>query len=151
MNPERTRFSAAGRLLPLPLAPPLTPSAQLPPRKAGSNDVDLLITYPQEDGKERFVLDRLVKRLQAKGSFSRPALLNSTHNLPPHRRPHPSGGVLSQTNCASLRTTEENRSATLLDALDKALVIFKHPANSTTRPRDIYRRVDLIVTHAETM
>jgi hypothetical protein len=25
------------------------------------------------------------------------------------------------------------------------LVIFKHPANGTTRPRDFYRRVDLIV------
>lgn len=35
--------------------------------KLQSNDVDLLVTWPNEDGRERGVLPRLVKRLEGKG------------------------------------------------------------------------------------
>ncbi|GAA5920466.1 hypothetical protein JCM1841_003494 [Sporobolomyces salmonicolor] len=94
--------------------------------KRDSNDVDLLITYPHQDGKERGILRRLCHRLKAKGL------------VPPE-------GILSFSQPATKRTTRENKQASSFDALDKALVIFKHPANRTTRPRDVYRRVDLIV------
>ncbi|GAA5907550.1 type-X family DNA polymerase [Sporobolomyces salmoneus] len=94
--------------------------------KTMSNDVDVLITYPHQDGKERGILRKLVLRLEAKGLI-------------------PPDGVLSFSQPATLRTTRANKRASSFDSLDKALVIFKHPANGTTRPRDFYRRVDLIV------
>ncbi|GAA5960812.1 hypothetical protein JCM3765_000826 [Sporobolomyces pararoseus] len=94
--------------------------------KTMSNDVDILITYPHQDGRERGVLRKLVRRLEAKGLI-------------------PPDGVLSFSQPATLRTTRANKRASSFDSLDKALVIFKHPANGTTRPRDFYRRVDLIV------
>ncbi|GAA5832925.1 hypothetical protein JCM5353_003306 [Sporobolomyces roseus] len=93
--------------------------------KTESNDVDILITYPHEDGKERGILRKLVQRLEAKGLI-------------------PPDGVLTFSQPATLRTTRANKRASSFDSLDKALVIFKHPANGTTRKRDIYRRVDLI-------
>lgn len=58
----------------------------------------------------------------------------------------PPDGLLTLTTCGTDRVISSNRPATLLDALDKALIIFKHPANATTRPQDKYRRVDLVVT-----
>ncbi|GAA5919160.1 hypothetical protein JCM5296_004095 [Sporobolomyces johnsonii] len=95
--------------------------------KRQSNDVDLLITYPHQDGKERGVLRRLLHRLTAKGLI-------------------PPDGILTFSQPATKRTIRENlHASSSFDALDKALVIFKHPANRTTRPRDFYRRVDLIV------
>ncbi|GAA6058963.1 hypothetical protein JCM10212_001673 [Sporobolomyces blumeae] len=94
--------------------------------KLESNDVDILITWPFQDGKERGILRKLVHRLEAKGLI-------------------PPDGVLSFSQPATLRSTRANKRASSFDSLDKALVIFKHPANDTTRPRDIYRRVDLIV------
>lgn len=93
--------------------------------KLQSNDVDLLITYPHQDGKERKMLRRLCHRLQAKGLI-------------------PPDGILSISEPATLRTIKENKKASSFDSLDKALVVFRHPANGTTRKRDIYRRVDLI-------
>ncbi|GAA5904753.1 hypothetical protein JCM8208_001344 [Rhodotorula glutinis] len=95
--------------------------------KTMSNDVDLLITFPHQDGKERGLLRRLCHRLEVKGFI-------------------PPDGILSFSEPATLRSTRENKRAGSFDALDKALVVFKHVANSTTRPRDHYRRVDLIVT-----
>ncbi|GAA5993476.1 hypothetical protein JCM11641_002670 [Rhodosporidiobolus odoratus] len=94
--------------------------------KLESNDVDLLITYPHQDGKERGILRKLCRRLEAKGL------------IPLH-------GILSFSEPATLRSTRENKKASSFDSLDKALVVFRHPANATTRPREIYRRVDLIV------
>ncbi|POY75321.1 hypothetical protein BMF94_1692, partial [Rhodotorula taiwanensis] len=93
--------------------------------KLQSNDVDLLITFPHQDGKERKMLRRLCHRLQVKGFI-------------------PPDGILSFSEPATLRTTHENKKASSFDSLDKALVVFRHPANNTTRKRDIYRRVDLI-------
>ncbi|GAA5841878.1 hypothetical protein JCM9279_003140 [Rhodotorula babjevae] len=95
--------------------------------KATSGDIDVLITFPHQDGLERGVLRRLVNRLVKKGLVPR------------------DGGVLSLTEAGSSRTTWANRRASLGDTLDKALVVFKHPANGTTRPRDTWRRVDLVV------
>ncbi|GAA5852035.1 hypothetical protein JCM9279_005039 [Rhodotorula babjevae] len=95
--------------------------------KTMSNDVDLLITFPHQDGKERGLLRRLCHRLEVKGFI-------------------PPDGILSFSEPATLRSTRENKRAGSFDALDKALVVFKHVANGTTRPRDHYRRVDLIVT-----
>ncbi|GAA5906148.1 hypothetical protein JCM6882_006059 [Rhodosporidiobolus microsporus] len=94
--------------------------------KLQSNDVDLLITYPHQDGKERGILRKLCRRLEAKGFI-------------------PPSGLLSFSEPATLRSIRENKRASSFDSLDKALVVFRHPANSTTRPRDVYRRVDLIV------
>ncbi|CEQ41545.1 SPOSA6832_03302, partial [Sporobolomyces salmonicolor] len=104
--------------------------------KRDSNDVDLLITYPHQDGKERGILRRLCHRLKAKEPRLRPS--SRAGLVPPE-------GILSFSQPATKRTTRENKQASSFDALDKALVIFKHPANRTTRPRDVYRRVDLIV------
>ncbi|GAA5873959.1 hypothetical protein JCM16303_002643 [Sporobolomyces ruberrimus] len=95
--------------------------------KTMSNDVDILITYPHQDGKERGVLRKLVHRLEAKGLI-------------------PPDGVLTFSQPATLRTSRANKRASSFDSLDKALIIFKHPANGTTRTRDFYRRVDLIFT-----
>ncbi|BGP01519.1 hypothetical protein JCM10021v2_005224 [Rhodotorula toruloides] len=95
--------------------------------KEFSNDVDILFTYPHRDGEERGVLQALVERMQQKNLI-------------------PEDGILTLTTCGTDRTITPNRSATLLDALDKALIIFRHPANGTTRVRDKYRRVDLVVT-----
>ncbi|SCZ87626.1 BZ3500_MvSof-1268-A1-R1_Chr2-2g05092 [Microbotryum saponariae] len=75
-----------------------------------SNDVDILITYAENDGKERGVLARLVERLRVKE-----------------------------------RIITSNRPASSFDSLDKALIIFRHPANGITRKRDHWRRVDLVV------
>ncbi|GAA5880849.1 hypothetical protein JCM3774_000499 [Rhodotorula dairenensis] len=93
--------------------------------KTQSNDVDLLIAFPHQDGKERKMLRRLCNRLQAKDLI-------------------PPDGILSFSEPATLRTINENKKASSFDSLDKALVIFRHPANNTTRKRDMYRRVDLI-------
>ncbi|SCV70470.1 BQ2448_1864 [Microbotryum intermedium] len=86
-----------------------------------SNDVDILITYAEKDGKERGVLAKLVERLSVKD------------------------GVLSLHTPATERTITSNRPASSFDSLDKALIIFRHPANGTTRKRDHWRRVDLVV------
>lgn len=37
--------------------------------KDRSNDLDMVITYPHEDGKERGVLRHLIHRLKVKGAF----------------------------------------------------------------------------------
>ncbi|GAA6050647.1 hypothetical protein JCM3770_000871 [Rhodotorula araucariae] len=94
--------------------------------KTMSNDVDILITFPHQDGKERGILRRLCHRLEVKGLI-------------------PPSGILSFSEPATLRSTRENKKAGSFDALDKALVVFKHPANNTTRLKDHYRRVDLII------
>ncbi|KAM0749444.1 Nucleotidyltransferase [Meredithblackwellia eburnea MCA 4105] len=57
--------------------------------KQQSNDVDIIITYPHEDGKERWVLAKLVERLKKKGLI-------------------PPDGVLTLVNAASERTTTHN-------------------------------------------
>lgn len=95
--------------------------------KATSGDIDVLVTFPHQDGLERGVLRRLVARLVKKGLVPR------------------DGGVLSLTEAGSTRTTWHNKRASLGDTLDKALVVFRHPANGTTRMRDVWRRVDLVV------
>lgn len=46
--------------------------------------------------------------------------------------------------CATKRTIPDNKAAEMLDSLDKALIIFEHPANASSRPRAIFRRVDLV-------
>ncbi|TNY17185.1 sorting nexin-41 [Rhodotorula diobovata] len=91
-----------------------------------SGDIDILVTFPHRDGLERGVLRRLVHRLTKKGLI-------------------PPDGVLSLTEAGSTRTTYANRPASLLDTLDKALVVLRHPANGTSRKRDVWRRVDLVV------
>ena len=58
----------------------------------------------------------------------------------------PPDGILTLSERATHRTTVENSGASRMDTLDRAFVIFRHVANGTTRPRDIYRRVDLVVT-----
>ncbi|BGP41573.1 hypothetical protein JCM10449v2_005564 [Rhodotorula kratochvilovae] len=94
--------------------------------KEFSNDVDVIITFPHQDGVERGVLAKLVHRLMRKGLI-------------------PEDGVLMHTTCGTDRTTWANRPAPLLDTLDKALVIFRHPRNNLDRCRDVWRRVDLVV------
>ncbi|BGP25959.1 beta dna polymerase [Rhodotorula toruloides] len=94
--------------------------------KEFSNDVDILITYPHRDGEERGVLQALIERMQQKNLI-------------------PSEGILTLTTCGTDRTITPNRSATLF-GVDKALIIFRHPANGTTRLKDKHRRVDLVVT-----
>ncbi|BGP49717.1 hypothetical protein JCM10450v2_005622 [Rhodotorula kratochvilovae] len=78
------------------------------------------------DGVERGVLAKLVHRLMRKGLI-------------------PEDGVLMHMTCGTDRTTWANRPAPLLDTLDKALVIFRHPRNNLDRCRDVWRRVDLVV------
>lgn len=58
----------------------------------------------------------------------------------------PPDGILSFSEPATLRSIKENKKASSFDSLDKALIVFRHPANATTRPRDMYRRVDLIIS-----
>lgn len=93
------------------------------------------------------MLRRLCHRLQAKGAFAREverrvAALWLT--ISPLAGLIPPDGILSFSEPATLRTITENKKASSFDSLDKALVVFRHPANGTTRKRDIYRRVDLI-------
>ncbi|GAA5833018.1 hypothetical protein JCM11251_006481 [Rhodosporidiobolus azoricus] len=95
--------------------------------KEFSNDVDILITYPHRDGEERGVLKALVDRLQKKGFI-------------------PPDGLFGISFAGSERTIAANRPADRLDALDKANIIFRHPVNSTTRPEEKFRRVDLVVS-----
>ncbi|GAA6049117.1 hypothetical protein JCM3770_003894 [Rhodotorula araucariae] len=94
--------------------------------KEFSNDVDVIITYPHRDGVERGVLKKLVHRLIRKGLI-------------------PEDGVLMHTTAGTDRTTWASSPAPLIDTLDKALVIFRHPRNSFERCRDVWRRVDLVV------
>ncbi|KAM0786393.1 hypothetical protein ACM66B_001860 [Microbotryomycetes sp. NB124-2] len=93
--------------------------------KTRSNDIDLLITYPHQTGKEKFVLRRLVHRLKEKGFI-------------------PEGGLLHFQESASKREGPDHKSAAQLDSLDHAFIVFKHPKNGMTRERDYYRRIDLI-------
>ncbi|GAA5894238.1 hypothetical protein JCM6882_007609 [Rhodosporidiobolus microsporus] len=95
--------------------------------KAFSNDVDILITYPHADGEERGVLGKLLDRLLEKGLI-------------------PRDGLFGLSEAGSGRTIAANRPAERMDALDRAHIIFRHPANGTTRPKDKFRRVDLIVS-----
>ncbi|KAI5475866.1 beta dna polymerase [Pseudohyphozyma bogoriensis] len=90
--------------------------------KSHSNDVDIMITYPHQDGKERGVLERLVHRLQAKD------------------------GLLSLSTPASNRTTPHAKPTSSFDALDRCFCVFLHPPNKGGRERAVARRVDLIVT-----
>ncbi|GAA5994715.1 hypothetical protein JCM11641_001313, partial [Rhodosporidiobolus odoratus] len=96
--------------------------------KEFSNDVDILITWPHQEGEEKGVLKDLIKRLYKKGFI-------------------PPDGMLGGSEAGTTRTIMANCPATVLDALDKALVIFRHPANGTTRLEDKFRRVDLVVTN----
>ncbi|ORY74041.1 hypothetical protein BCR35DRAFT_306817 [Leucosporidium creatinivorum] len=95
--------------------------------KTEIGDVDILVTYPHEDGKERNILTKLIHRLEEKGLI-------------------PEDGCLQASMAGSNRTTTTNKEATLMDSLDRAFVIFRLPANTTTRPRDIFRRVDIVVS-----
>ncbi|KAK4049870.1 hypothetical protein OIO90_005259 [Microbotryomycetes sp. JL221] len=99
--------------------------------KAQSNDIDLLITYPHQDGREKFVLRRLVHRLEEKGFI-------------------PPDGRLHIQESASFREGPDHKVSSQLDSLDHAFIIFRHPANGTTRHRDYWRRVDLIVCKWDT-
>lgn len=67
----RTRWSWAGpsSLLSLfvSLASLLTTSSRYRRGKGETNDVDILVTFPHQDGKERRVLAKLLRRLLAKG------------------------------------------------------------------------------------
>lgn len=45
----------------------------------------------------------------------------------------------------SEKHTIEDRDKDEKDALDKAHVVMRHPANGTTRTRDYWRRVDFFV------
>ncbi|GAA6003631.1 hypothetical protein JCM10207_003518 [Rhodosporidiobolus poonsookiae] len=95
--------------------------------KEFSNDVDILITWPHQEGAERGVLKLLLDRLLQKGLL-------------------PSDGLFGYSFAGSDRTIAANRPAPLVDTLDKALIVFRHPANATSRTKDTFRRVDLIVT-----
>ncbi|GAA5990221.1 hypothetical protein JCM10908_005880 [Rhodotorula pacifica] len=102
--------------------------------KEYSNDVDILITFPHAEGVERGVLKQLVDRLCDKGLI-------------------PPDGVLSLSEAGTNRDSSllANKPATRIDALDRALVIFRHPPDAAAvggreRYEDKYRRVDLIVT-----
>ncbi|ORY74034.1 hypothetical protein BCR35DRAFT_306809, partial [Leucosporidium creatinivorum] len=95
--------------------------------KTHSSDIDLLCTYPHEEGKEKGILSRLLYRLLAKGLI-------------------PEDGVLWSSSFASHNVAPERASTRSFDSLDKAFVIFRHPANGITRKRDYFRRVDIIIT-----
>lgn len=41
-----------------------------------SGDIDLIVTYPHEDGKEKGIIRKLVRRLQAKGAKTRRSRFN---------------------------------------------------------------------------
>ncbi|GAA5979099.1 hypothetical protein JCM5350_007065 [Sporobolomyces pararoseus] len=94
--------------------------------KPFSNDVDLLITYPHQDGYERGLLSELLERLDSKGFIA------EIHT--------------SQTT-ASARITSDNKSSTRMDCLDRAFLTFRLPPNGKTRPVPKYRRLDLIVVN----
>ncbi|KAG0656232.1 hypothetical protein C6P46_000388 [Rhodotorula mucilaginosa] len=98
--------------------------------KEESNDVDILITFPHAEGVERGVLRQLVQRLRAKGLI-------------------PPDGILGLSEAGTNRDSSlvANKPASRIDALDRAMVIFRHPADAVSgRLRDKYRRVDLIVS-----
>ncbi|GAA5969468.1 hypothetical protein JCM8115_003262, partial [Rhodotorula mucilaginosa] len=98
--------------------------------KEESNDVDILITFPHAEGVERGVLRQLVQRLRAKGLI-------------------PPDGILGLSEAGTNRDSSlvANKPASRIDALDRAMVIFRHPADVVSgRLRDKYRRVDLIVS-----
>ncbi|KAK4046069.1 hypothetical protein OIV83_006374 [Microbotryomycetes sp. JL201] len=99
--------------------------------KERSNDIDLLITFPHQIGREKFVLRRLVHRLQEKGLI-------------------PPGGLLHFQEPASKREGPDHKPSSQLDSLDHAFIVFRHPRNGTTRKRDYWRRVDIIVSKWDT-
>lgn len=58
----------------------------------------------------------------------------------------PEGGILSQSHSASLRTGADHKSVSALDSLDRAFVVLRHPPNRKERSREVYRRVDIVVS-----
>ncbi|GAA6023917.1 hypothetical protein JCM8202_001289 [Rhodotorula sphaerocarpa] len=81
-----------------------------------------------QEGVERGKLREIVDRLSQKGFI-------------------PNGGVLSLTEAGTNRTVAANRPASRIDALDRALLIFKHPPDvASERMEPKYRRVDLVVS-----
>ncbi|BGP56672.1 hypothetical protein JCM8202v2_004302 [Rhodotorula sphaerocarpa] len=100
------------------------PSCSYRRGKGESND----ITWPHQEGVERGKLREIVDRLSQKGFI-------------------PNGGVLSLTEAGTNRTVAANRPASRIDALDRALLIFKHPPDvASERMEPKYRRVDLVVS-----
>ncbi|GAA5907455.1 type-X family DNA polymerase [Sporobolomyces salmoneus] len=97
--------------------------------KQFSNDVDLLITYPHQEGIERGLLGELLERLQKKGFIAQ---------------------LHSSQSPASLRSTSSNKRSSRLDCLDRAFITFCLPSNGTTRLKPKYRRLDLIVVNWKT-
>ncbi|GAA5852363.1 hypothetical protein JCM8547_006755 [Rhodosporidiobolus lusitaniae] len=97
--------------------------------KEFSNDVDILVTWPHQEGAEKGVFRKLVERLRIKGFIPDDSC------------------ILGYSEAGSSRTTTANRPADRMDALDKALIIFRHLANATSRPRDKFRRVDIVVAN----
>ncbi|GAA5879209.1 hypothetical protein JCM3774_003521 [Rhodotorula dairenensis] len=104
------------------------------------NDVDILITFPHAEGIERGFLRKLVDRLLEKGLIPPDGVLD-----------------LSEAGTNRDRSLVANKTASRIDALDRAMVIFRHPAAAAAsaahgevsllgRTRDKYRRVDLIVS-----
>lgn len=116
--------------------------------KCHSGDVDILITYPHEEGKEKGILTRLLARLLEKGEPFGSSYTDapSLPQLGPCAGLIPEDGVLWSSTYASHNVAPERKSARSFDSLDKAFVIFCHPANGTSRLRDIFRRVDIIIT-----
>ncbi|POY73408.1 hypothetical protein BMF94_3746 [Rhodotorula taiwanensis] len=97
--------------------------------KEYSNDVDILITWPHQEGVEKGILRLLVERLQAKGLI-------------------PSDRILGMSEAGTLRDIAANKPATKLDGLDRAMVVFRHPPDTASgRLETKYRRVDLVVVN----
>ncbi|GAA5958857.1 hypothetical protein JCM3765_000759 [Sporobolomyces pararoseus] len=94
--------------------------------KPFSNDVDLLITYPHQEGYERGLLTELLQRLDSKGFIAE---------------------LHSHQTTASARITSDNKSSTRMDCLDRAFLTFRLPPNGNTRLVPKHRRLDLIVVN----
>jgi hypothetical protein len=122
--------------------------------KEESNDVDILITFPHAEGVERGVLRQLVQRLRAKGALSFEPTIDSPNHIADETDGRQTGlippdGILGLSEAGTNRDSSlvANKPASRIDALDRAMVIFRHPADAVSgRLRDKYRRVDLIVS-----
>lgn len=130
-------------------------------------DVDVLITMPKEEGREKGFLKGLLERLKSPekrtSTFSRISNRRVTQWIAERTTDTsnridfiPPNGILAEQHTATNRDQRANVPATMLDCLDRAFIVFAHPpcVPSRTgnlnrkRPLLIYRRVDIVIVNA---
>lgn len=97
--------------------------------KTHSNDVDIIITWPHQDGVERGVLDKLVERLLKKGECSHPRVVAADVNCASQQDSCP-----TMASCTTRWLDRSARSRTT-DPPTALMPLTRRSSSSACRPR----------------